>query len=346
MASNMKAVVKASAVPGADITSVEVPAVKSGHVLVRVRAAAICGTDLHIYDWNEWAQHRISPPMVIGHEFCGEVVEIGEGVTQVRRGDLIAGETHVPCGECYQCKTGLQHVCRNMKILGVDVPGVFSEYALIPEVCAWKIRPDTDPIVGAVLEPFGVAVHAVLSEDVAGKVVGVFGCGPIGLFAVSVARACGASKVIACEVIPERLQMAHAMGATHLVNPQEDDVVEHILDITHGNGLDVGVELSGASSALNQTLAAMTRGGRVSIAGLQPKPPEIDIVNNVVYKELRIYGITGRVMFGTWYKASALIESGAVELYHAIAGEYSLSEFQKAMTIAHSGVAGKLILVP
>jgi threonine 3-dehydrogenase len=346
MGTEMKAVVKTDRLPGADIINIEVPKVEPGHVLVRINAAAICGTDLHIYDWNEWAQQRVSPPMVIGHEFCGEIVEVGKGVTQVGVGDLVAGETHVPCGKCYQCKTGLQHVCKDMKILGVDMPGVFSEYALIPEICAWKLRQDMDPILGALLEPFGVAVHAMFCGDIAGKTVGVFGCGPIGLFAVNIARACGASKVIACEVIDERLQVAHTMGATHLVNPKEGNVIERILDITDGNGLDAGIELSGAPSALNQMFAAMTRGGRVSLAGLQSKPPEIDIVNNVIYKELRIYGVTGRIMFDTWYKALSLIESGAVELHHAIAGQYNLSEFEKAMSLAGKGAAGKLILVP
>lgn len=346
MRDGMNAIIKAAAAPGAELARVEAPTVAAGRVLVRVLAAAICGTDLHIYDWNEWAQRRINPPMIIGHEFCGEVIEVGEGVTKVRPGDLVAGETHVPCGVCYQCRTGLQHVCQDMKILGVDLPGVFSEYALIPEPCAWKIKPGMDPVLGAVMEPFGVGAHAVLAEDVAGKTVGVFGCGPIGLFAVNTARACGASEVIACEISPERLQMAAAMGATDLVNPREGNTVERILDITHGVGLDVGIELSGAPSALQQSLAAMTRGGRLSIAGLQPRPTEIDVVNHIIYKELRVYGITGRLMYDTWYRVSALFDSGAVDPRPAITGKFKLSEFELAFAVAHSGTSGKAVLVP
>ncbi len=347
MSSNtMKAIIKVEAAPGASCTQVAVPAVKPGHVLVQVLSTAICGTDLHIYDWTDWASARIAVPMVFGHEFCGRVVEVGEGVSRAKVGDLIAGETHIPCGKCYQCNTGLQHVCKDMEILGVHSPGVFSDYALVPEPCVWVLPEGTDPDVGAIYEPFGVATHAMLVESVAGKNVAVFGCGPIGLFAVGIARASGASKVIACEVSPDRLAMASKMGATHLVNSREQNPVEAIKDITRGDGTDVAVELSGNPRALQQALGSMTRGGRLTMAGLQPRPVEINVVDDVIYKELRIYGITGRVMYDTWYTVANLIESGMVDPRPVITHTFDMCDIDNAMATAKGGKAGKVILRP
>lgn len=342
----MKAVVKSEASPGARCVEVEVPPIRPGHVLVKVLSTAICGTDLHIYDWTEWAQSRIAVPMVFGHEFCGRVIEVGENVTKTTVGDLVAGETHIPCGKCYQCNTGLQHVCQHMAILGVHSPGVFSEYALVPEPCIWKLPASTDPDIGAIYEPFGVAAHAVLVESVAGKSVAVFGCGPIGLFAVGIARASGAAEVIACEISPDRLTMATPMGATHLVNPAKEDPREKIMDITAGKGLDVAVELSGNPIALEQALASITRGGRLTLAGLPPRPVEINVVDDVIYKELRIYGVTGRVMYDTWYTASSLIESGMVNPQPVITHSFDMCDIDAAMATAKGGRAGKVILHP
>ncbi len=342
----MKAIIKAEPFPGAKCVEVDVPAIRPGHVLVKVLSAAICGTDLHIYDWTEWAQPRIKAPMIFGHEFCGRVVEVGEGVTRAAVGDLIAGETHIPCGNCYQCNTGLQHVCQHMEILGVHTPGVFSEYALIPEPCVWKLPANTDPDIGALYEPFGVAAHAVLVESVSGKNVVVFGCGPIGQFAVGIARKSGAAKVIACEISPDRLAMASQMGATHLVNSKEQDAKDRIMEITQGIGADVAVELSGSPIALQQALSSITRGGRLTIAGLPPKPVEINVVDDVIYKELRIYGVTGREMYSTWYKVSSLIESGVVDPRRVITHTFNICDIDMAMETAKGGRAGKIILHP
>lgn len=342
----MKAIIKAEASLGARCVEVGVPTIRPGHVLVRVLATAICGTDLHIYDWTDWAQSRIAAPMIFGHEFCGRVIEVGEGVTRAQVGDLIAGETHIPCGKCYQCNTGLQHVCQHMKILGVHSPGVFSEYALIPEPCVWRLPADTDPDIGALYEPFGVAAHAVLVESVASKNLAVFGCGPIGLFAVGIARASGAAKVVACEMSPDRLAMASHMGATHLVNPKEEDPRERIMEITHGDGVDVAVELSGSPIALRQALGSITRGGRLTVAGLPPRPVEINIVDDVIYKELRIYGVTGRVMYDTWYTVANLIESGMVDPRPVITHTFDMCDIDTAMATAKGGRAGKVILHP
>lgn len=346
MQNKMKAIIKAEACSGAKCIEVDVPAIKPGHVLVKVLATAICGTDIHIYDWTDWAKARIAVPMIFGHEFCGRVIEVGEGVTRAQVGDLIAGETHIPCGKCYQCNTGLQHVCQHMQILGVHSPGVFSEYALIPEPCVWKLPDNTDPDIGAMYEPFGVAAHAMMVESVSGKNVAVFGCGPIGLFAVGIARACGASKVVACEVSPDRLALANRMGATHLINPKQDDPHKQIMEITDGNGLDVAVELSGSPIALQQALGVMTRGGRLTVAGLPPRPVEINIVDDVIYKELRIYGITGRVMYDTWYTVANLIESGMVDPRPVITHTFDMCDIDSAMAAAKGGKAGKVILHP
>ncbi len=342
----MKAVMKLAPEAGAAYIETEIPHVKPGHVMVKVLATAVCGTDIHIYDWNDWAASRVPVPMIFGHEFCGEVIEIGDGVTRTAVGNLIAGETHVPCGTCYQCNTGLQHVCSDMAILGVHIPGVFSEYAVVPEACVWNLPANTDPAVGAVYEPFGVAAHAVLTEDVSGKNVAVFGCGPIGLFAVGIARASGAARVIACELSPERLRLAEQMGATDLVNSGKEDPVARIFDITHGNGLDVAVELSGNPRALNQGLASMTRGGRVSIAGLPSRPVEINLVDDVIYKELRIHGITGRVMYDTWHRVANLIELGVVNPAPVITHKMDMERFDDAIAVAKGGRGGKVVLFP
>lgn len=344
MKSMMRAIVKSEAAPGAVLQSVPIPRVTRGSVLVEILATAICGTDLHIYDWTEWAQARIHTPMVFGHEFCGRVAQIGEGVTGLNVGDLIAGETHIPCGECHQCRTGLQHVCQNMKILGVHTPGAFSEYAVVPQACAWRLPPGTDPHVGTVYEPFGVAAHATLIEDLAGKSVAVFGCGPIGLYAVAIARASGAGMVVASEVGKYRRDLAATIGATHVIDPTDRAADERIMELTHGCGVDVAIELSGNPAALRQALSSITRGGRLSIAGLPSRPVEINVVDDVIYKELRIYGITGRVMYDTWYRVANLIESGVVDPRPVSTHVFRPDDFLSAMDTARSGSAGKVLL--
>lgn len=347
MRKKMKAVVKVEAAPGAELRGVDIPAIGHEDVLVQVKAAAICGTDVHIYEWTQYASDRIMPPMIFGHEFCGEVVEVGKQVTRLQVGDLIAGETHIPCGQCFQCQTGNQHICEKMKILGVHTDGAFAEYARMPEVCAWKLPPDSSPELGAILEPLGVAVHGILCDRVDGRSIAVFGCGPIGLFAVGVAAASGATKVFAIEPNPVRLAMVHKVAPEAIpLNLTEEDVMSRILESTGGRGVDVSIELSGSPAGTRQAFKVLRKGGRISLLGLPSTPVELDTVEDIIYKEARVLGVTGRKMWDTWWEMSKLLESGKLDPTPVITHRFPLGDFEEAIQLAKSGQAGKILLFP
>ncbi len=339
----MKAIIKESPQKGAVLKDVEVPRIRDTEVLVKVKRAAICGTDIHIYFWTPYAQQRLKLPMIFGHEFCGEVVETGKNAKRLKQGDLVAVETHIPCEVCFQCNTGLMHVCRDMKIIGVHTTGTFSEYAAIPEICAWKLSPTTSPDIGAVYEPFGIGVHALARHKVAGKRVLITGAGPIGLFALAVARLSGAMKVFSSDVSEERLALARRMGADLALNPQKVDVVQEIQKATGDFGVDIFVELSGNGEACRTGLKALRRGGAASLVGLFNSPVELDLVSDVIYKEATVYGITGRTMFSTWTEAADLLDSGHLDISPVITHHFPLEEFEKAFETAHSGKCGKII---
>lgn len=342
----MRALVKTNAGSGGEMVSVPVGTPGDHDILVKIKAAAICGTDIHIYDWTPYAQARVKPPMVFGHEFCGEVVEVGKNVSRVQVGDLIAGETHIPCGHCFLCDTGLQHICKEMKILGVHVPGIFSEWAVIPESIAWKLPGDFSPKIGAVLEPAGVAVHAVYAADVRGATLVVTGCGPIGLVAIGAARALGAARIIVSDISQKRLEMAREWGADLIVNPRSDNLVEVVRDATKGLGADVVIEASGAASAVKDALKSVRRAGAAVLFGLPGGPVELDLVEDVIYKEILLHGITGRAMWGTWYQVMDLVSSGAIDLDKLVTHEFDMSQFQDAFKVAKSGEVGKVLLYP
>lgn len=343
----MKAVVKSERAPGAEVREIDPPVIGDRDVLVEVKAAAICGTDVHIYEWTKYAQDRVSPPMVFGHEFCGEVVEVGASVTTVKPGDLVAGETHIPCGHCYQCQTGNQHICENMAIIGVHTAGAFAEYARLPEVCAWQIPKDRSPELGAIMEPMGVATHGVLVDQIGGRSVVVFGCGPIGLFGIGVAAACGASQLFAVELSQPRLDMAPAMADdVRRINPNEEDVVEVVRDATGGRGADVVIELTGNPVATQQAFGALRKGGRVSLVGLPSEPVTLDLVQGIIYKEAKVYGTTGRLMWKTWWDMEKLLTSGRVDPMPVITHRLGLDDIDEAIELARSGRAGKIILTP
>ncbi|MCK7470166.1 MAG: alcohol dehydrogenase catalytic domain-containing protein [Desulfomicrobium escambiense] len=251
----------------------DVPAIRDNEVLVKVKRAAICGTDIHIYFWSAFAQQRLKLPMIFGHEFCGEVVEVGRTVKRVKKGDIVAAETHIPCEVCFQCNTGLMHVCKDMKIIGVHTTGAFSEYTALPEICAWRISPTLSPDVGAVYEPFGIGVHALTRHKVAGKRVLVAGAGPIGQFAVAVARLSGAMTIFATDVSDDRLAMATRMGADVVLNPRTGRTwSRRSCRRTDGFGIDIFVELSGNEQACQTGLKALRRGGAVSLGGALQRP--------------------------------------------------------------------------
>ena len=343
----MKALMKTEGAPGAKIMEVDVPEPGPRDVLIRIKAAAICGTDVHIYEWTPYAQARIKPPMIFGHETCGEVVKVGSQVAGYKPGDLVAVETHIPCEECYQCRTGSQHICEKMAIIGVHTDGVFAEYAKIPVSCCWRLPKDTNPDLGAILEPIGVGVNGALKEDINNKSVAIFGCGPIGQFCLGAVAAWGATKIFAIEPNQYRLNMASKLvpSATFL-NPTKDDVVKTILDVTKGRGVEVSLEISGDTEAVKTAFQVVGKGGRVSLIGLPSEPVELDLTADIIYKEVRVFGSTGRLMWQTWYDTQKLLESGKFDPMPVITHRFPLDEFESALRLAQSREAGKILLYP
>ncbi|MEP7159095.1 MAG: zinc-binding dehydrogenase, partial [Chloroflexota bacterium] len=298
LGTTMRALVKETAAAGAAIREVPVPQPGPGEILVRVLAASVCGTDVHIERWDKWAAENFGPPpMTFGHEMAGIVVARGEGATRIPLGELIAAETHWADWTCYQCRTGRAHVCQNMRILGVHVPGSFAEYAVMPEVNAW-VSEGLTPEIAALQEPLGNAVHAAFVEEIATQTAVVTGCGPIGLMSIGVLKMAGARSVFATDINPERMAMAEKMGAD-LVLDARDDVVGRLKAETDGNGVDIVLEMSGSAAALHQGLAAVTNGGRVSLLGTHAVPATLDLSQEVIFKGIRVYGITGRRLWDT-----------------------------------------------
>jgi threonine 3-dehydrogenase len=340
---DMKALIKDKPVRGATFTDRSIPQAGDDDLLVRVKNAAICGTDIHIYQWNEYAASRIKLPLLFGHEYAAEVVEVGKNVTNFKKGDRVAAETHVPCGHCYQCTTGLQHVCKEMKILGVHMDGAFSEYAILPAVCAWKLDPSISYEIGATMEPFGIGVHALSKTKPAGKKVIVFGCGPIGIYAQMVAKVSGAEYVIGVDVTTERLDLAKKMGTDIVLNSKKVNVVEEVNKMTKGFGTDIVVELTGNKGVLNDATKTLRRGGDIVLVGLYSGPVEWDLVNNVIYKEANVYGVTGRIMWDTWWTAQSMLLSGKMDVSPVITHRFDLKEYDQAFQLAESASTGKII---
>jgi threonine 3-dehydrogenase len=346
MPEKMKAVVKAEATPGARLMIVDVPEVGPGEVLVKVKATSICGTDVHIYQWDPWARSRIKPPMVFGHEFAGEVVELGEGVTTLKSGDYVSAETHIVCGACSQCRTGQAHICENVSIIGVDRPGSFAEYVIITAENGWLNPPDMPPEVASIQEPFGNAVHSALSTDLAGKTVLVTGCGPIGLMAIGIAKSAGAAAVYGTEVVPFRLDLASRIGPDLILNPRETDVVTQIMTATDGQGVDVLLEMSGNPSAIHEGFAVLRSGGYAALLGIPSGPMELDLANEIIFKGASVYGVAGRRMWRTWYQTRALLSSGAVDVGPIITHELPLEDFEQGLQLMSTGQCGKVVLHP
>ncbi|MGD6832797.1 L-threonine 3-dehydrogenase [Sutcliffiella halmapala] len=346
MNGKMKAIVKHHRGYGAELQMVDIPQIKEDEVLIKVKATSICGTDVHIYTWDEWSESRVNPPYVFGHEFAGEIVEVGSKVTNVVLGDQVSAETHIVCYECPQCLTGDYHICKNTKIIGVDTHGCFAEYVALPAVNVWKNPKDMPYDVASVQEPMGNAVHTVLAGDVAGKTVAVIGCGPIGIMAVGVAKAAGASQVIAIDLNEYRLDLATKMGATTVINAKENNPVDLVMELTDGNGVDVICEMSGHPIAMNQGFKMVTNGGRVSILSLPVRPVELDITNDIVFKGVTVQGITGRKMYTTWQQVSRLLKSGQVDVKPMITHHFPLEDFEKGFDLMISGQCGKVVLQP
>jgi threonine 3-dehydrogenase len=342
----MTAVVKPAAAPGAEVRQVPVPEIGPHDVLIKVKVASICGTDLHIYDWDPWAQHRIKPPLIPGHEFCGNVVAIGGEVTSVSVGDFVSAEMHVACGKCYQCRIGEAHICQNVKILGVDDAGAFAEYVRIPEPNVWKLDPSISPEYASILDPLGNAVNTVLSGEIAGRSIAVIGCGPIGLFAIAVARACGASQIFALEPNESRRELAHTMDADFALDPTKDDVRSIVMQKTGGIGVDVVAEMSGHPSGINMGFKLLRFGGRVSLLGTPTRPVEMNLADDVIFKGATVHGIHGRLMYKTWFQMQGLLKAKRLNLDPVITDKLPLKDFSQGMEKLKTGKASKILVYP
>jgi len=323
-----------------------VPAIGAADVLVRVKTASICGTDLHIYGWDRWSQGRIKPPVTLGHEFCGVVERVGEDVTAVKAGDFVSAEMHVNCGHCHQCRMGEAHICQNLRIIGIDQDGAFAEFVRIPASNIWKLDPAIPEHYGAILDPLGNAVHTVLAGPIAGQTVLVTGCGPIGLMAIAVAKACGSSTVFATETNEQRRAMAKKLGADVVLNPAPEDGVKKILEATNGTGVDALLEMSGNPTAIQQGFKALRAGGRASLLGIPTENVPLDLVNDVIFKGATVQGIYGRRMYGTWVQMTALLKAGRVNLEPLFGEREPLEKFENAFAKLQSGLAGKILLYP
>ena len=339
----MQAIVKVERAPGLVVKSVPKPSPGSGEVLIAVRHAGVCGTDLHIADWDPWAQSRMNPPVVVGHEFAGEIVAVGDGVAELKTGQPVTAEGHIVCGHCLQCRTGNSHICRNTRIIGVDRDGAFAEYIVMPATNVLSL--DGIPTeVGAIMDPMGNAFHTVLTADVPGSNVFVVGCGPIGCFAVGIARAAGAAKVIASDVNPKRLALAQKMGAQVMINATKQDVVREVLAATGNEGADVVCEMSGVPSALHQAFATVRMGGRVQLLGLPKGEVPVDVANEIIFKGITIYGVIGRKMYETWHEMRRFLSGGMLDPRPVMTHQFPLAKIDEALAAIRSGDAGKVIL--
>jgi threonine 3-dehydrogenase len=344
MSKLMSAIVKSEPKAGVEIREVPIPLIGPADVLVKVKVASICGTDLHIYNWDPWAQGRITPPLIPGHEFCGHVAAIGNEVTSVKEGDFVSAEMHIACGKCLQCRTGQGHICQNVKIIGIDRHGAFADYVVIPESNIWKLDPAIPHEYASILDPLGNAVHAALSGDLAAKTVAITGCGPIGLFAIAVARACGAAQVFAIEVNEYRRNIASQMKADFVLDPATEDVRTIVRDHTGGYGVDVLLEMAGHRDAVKLGFDILRTGGRVSLLGIPSRPMELDLARDIIFKGATVLGINGRKMFETWYQMTALLKAGKLELHPVITNRLPISDFNKGMELLNSGKASKILL--
>ena len=338
----MKALVKAKAEPGIWMQDVPTPEIGHNDVLIRIRKSAICGTDVHIYNWDDWSRRTVPVPMTVGHEYCGEVVEIGSEVAGLKVGDRVSGEGHITCGHCRNCRAGRRHLCRNTKGVGVDRPGSFAEFLSLPAVNAFPLPDGIDDEIAAILDPLGNATHTALSFDLVGEDVLITGAGPIGVMSVAIARHVGARYIVITDVNDYRLDLARRMGADRAVNVARDSLRDAMADLGMREGFDVGLEMSGNASAFRDLLRTMNHGGRVALLGIPPEEISVDL-NEIIFKGLQIKGIYGREMFETWYKMTAMLQSG-LDISPILTHRFAIDEFQRGFDVMRSGQSGKVVL--
>lgn len=340
----MRALRKTGPGPGFSLEHVPVPEVGPNDVLIRVGAVGLCGTDLHIYTWDHWAERRIKPPVTIGHEFMGHVAAVGSAVRAFAVGDRVSAEGHLACGICTLCRTGQAHICEHVAIIGVDTDGAFADYIRMPESNVWKLDPAIPDAWAAVFDPLGNAVHTVMAAGVSTKSVVITGVGSIGLMAIPVARAAGAAKVFAVDVNPAKLALAARVGADATFSATQPDLVADIVARTGGDGVDVLLEMSGSGSAIDSGLAMVRNGGVAALLGIPSDEVEINLAERIIFKGLTVLGINGRRMFETWYQTQALVTSGRVDLTPIITHELRFEQYDEAFALMKSGAAAKIVL--
>jgi threonine 3-dehydrogenase len=343
--STMRALAKLTAGPGLELVDRPRPTPGAGEVLLRMEATSICGTDYHLFRWDEWAAENVVPPRILGHELAGTVIGTGAGVTRVREGDLVGVESHVVDWTCAQCRRGQMHLCRNLRVIGVHVDGGFAEEMVIPEANAIESN-GLDPAVVALQEPMGNAVHAAFAAPIEGKSVLVTGCGPIGLCSVGIARAAGASLVVATDTEAYRLELARTMGADLALDARDPETEQRIANATGGDGVEVVLEMSGAAPALDQALRVITRGGSISLLGIFGEPPTVDLSELVIQKGVRLHGIYGRRIYDTWERTQSLLRSGALDVSPILTHRFDLADWRQAFDLIASRHAGKVVLLP
>ncbi|BFH11421.1 L-threonine 3-dehydrogenase [Paenibacillus melissococcoides] len=345
MTATMIGLVKAERKPGAVLKEVPVPAYGPDEVLVRVKASSICGTDVHIYKWDDWAARTVVTPNVFGHEFAGIVEAVGDRVTNVKAGDHVSGEGHVVCGVCKACRTGNAHVCPHTRSFGITLPGCFGEYAVLRASNVIQNDPQLPFEIACLQDPLGNAVQTVLAGDIVGKSVAVVGVGPIGLMAIAVAKACGSGTIMAVDINPYRLEMAKTMGADVIVNSKEVNSVQAIREATNGEGAEVVLEMSGHPDAIRDALKAAAQAGRVSLLGIPSREVAFDLAEDVIFKGLQLVGITGRRMYDTWYQLKGLLERGRIDLTPIITHRLTLDRYDEAFDLMSSGNCGKIVFI-
>ncbi len=338
----MKALVKGQAGPGLQMQRVPIPDYGINDVLIRIRRTAICGTDLHIWNWDDWARQTIPVPMVVGHEFVGEIVAIGDNVNDFEPGQIVSGEGHVVCGRCRNCMAGRRHLCAHTEGIGVNRQGAFAEYLALPMSNVWVHRPGIDLDVAALFDPFGNAVHTALKFDLVGEDVLITGAGPIGCMAAAVCRHVGARHVVVTDINPARLELARRLGATRCVDVTRESLPQVQEDLGMTEGFDIGLEMSGSPAALDDMIANLGHGGRIAMLGIQPSDATIDW-NRLVFNMLTISGIYGREMYETWYKMSVFIDSG-MDISPIITHRFAIDDFEQGFAVMNRGEAGKVIL--
>jgi threonine 3-dehydrogenase len=340
----MRAIIKEHPEAGFTLTDRPVPEPGPGQVRIKTKKVGICGTDLHIWLWDKWASGRVKPGTIIGHEFMGIIDSLGENVSNLKVGDRVSGEGHIGCGTCYSCRTGNSHICSHVDIIGIDTNGCFADYLILPASNVWQLTSDISDEIGAIHDPYGNAMHTVMSVPVSGKTVLVMGSGMIGAMAVGICRAIGALQIIAVDTNPLKLDLARKMGAHHTLNPALQNTTKLIRELTQNKGVDTLLEMSGSPAAIKSGLDLTRNGGSVALLGIPSEEVSLDLARLVIFKGLTLHGVNGRKMYETWYQCTDFLRNRQLDLSPVITHQLKLHEFEEGLKLMKAGQAGKVIL--